>query len=74
MIQPRDIKKTKTRGSISQVEEGNEMQENPSPRKKRKMSKCDDTFKKDEKSKIGNPLGSIIGRKRKEPKKHTKGT
>jgi len=56
------------------VEEGNEMQENPSPRKKRKMSKCDDTFKKDEKSKIGNPLGSIIGRKRKEPKKHTKGT
>lgn len=66
--------KTKARRSTSQVEEGNEMQENPSPRKKRKISKCDDTFKKDENSKIENPLGSIIGRKRKERKKHAKGT
>lgn len=51
------------------------MQDSPSSMKKRKVSKGDDaTVETDEKPKIGQSLGSIIGRKRKERKKHTKGS
>ena len=66
---------TRKRKSISPVKKGNEMQDSPSPMKKRKVSKGDDaTVETDEKLKIEQSIGSIIGRKRKERKKHTKGS